>query len=214
MPEAMMLPLTRPPCHDSFIAQHNFRGFQPSSSSMNWTGGRLHQHSKVDKSSTLYRQKQHFARVRQQFQEPDQAPTPFRPSFLGSDGMSPIQQSRLDDFRTTGPLAKRLASMSSRESASAPMTELRDADIARMLPPRKRRRGSRGVQTEQHTQQNDETDEKAPPATDDLESTRRRLLMQSDWLGLKVSSRGLFVSVRIDRSSQGAIGSLDTCIFL
>ena len=82
---------------------------------MNWTGGKLRQHSRKDQSSTLHRQKQHFARVRQQLQEPRQTRSPFKPSFFDSDEMSPPRQTRLDDFTNTAPLARKLASLSSNE---------------------------------------------------------------------------------------------------
>lgn len=104
---------------------------------MNWTGGRLQRHSTF-KNEALQKQKQHFAAVRQRLQN-GEGPrmVPFRPSFLIRDeltlaeGVSPFgqgsqrhtghpkaRQSRLEDYSSIAPLARRLASMRNRPACS------------------------------------------------------------------------------------------------
>jgi hypothetical protein len=101
---------------------------------MNWVGGRLQRHSKASKNEVLQRQKQHFARLRQQLQNGTRLSSDlFRPEWstsisedigLGLAHMSckmrqrpyngQKSQLKLEDFDNTAPMARRLASMSRR----------------------------------------------------------------------------------------------------
>jgi hypothetical protein len=106
-------------------------------STMNWTGGRLQRHQKNSGNTSLRRQKQHFAKVRQQLQNGEVTPQSmrFRPSSLLTevsnlrDGITPSSivlqkpssesnkfQAKLEDFSATAPLARRLASIKKRSS--------------------------------------------------------------------------------------------------
>ncbi|KAL9056440.1 MAG: hypothetical protein Q9162_002921 [Coniocarpon cinnabarinum] len=162
---------------------------------MNWTGGKLQQHSRKNKSSVLQQQKQHFARARQQLQGPHRPPSAFKPAFLGSDDMSPQRQSRLHEFKSTAPLAKRLESLSARNERSSsrvsrPRGVPEDGDIARMLPPRHhvvRARKHGGANASAAAGAGCSGLKSSSADNDDLESARCRLLKDPDWLNLRVS---------------------------
>lgn len=94
---------------------------------MNWVGGRLQRHSKASKNEVLQRQKQHFAKLRQQLQKGSEpSSNPFHPGWSTGirDDMStgladmsrgksqrPSQKSqrKLEDFDNTAPMARRLS---------------------------------------------------------------------------------------------------------
>jgi len=96
---------------------------------MNWTGGKNARYSKGGAGNSIVnKQKQHFARARARLQHHSDGPRRFQPSFMEHDRpsqetrLSPknalpkVRQTRLQDFASTGPLAKHLSSIAPRNS--------------------------------------------------------------------------------------------------
>ncbi|QDS75998.1 hypothetical protein FKW77_004509 [Venturia effusa] len=208
---------------------------------MNWTGGRLQRHSKNSaKSTDLARQKQHFAAVRQRLQNgATPQGTPFRPSFLirhGSDlgqGVTPFvqgsqshtghpkaKQKSLDDYSSTAPLAQRLSSMQRRSARSAEPLERR-----RQLPSGVHHHEAAGKDVSSTRSQTDAASNSSRHSGSRkrghsklgdealLELSKKRLLMQTDWIGL-TNSRPLQMSFtsRQDRDRIGKRRKIDSGI--
>ncbi|RDI83386.1 hypothetical protein Vi05172_g6504 [Venturia inaequalis] len=178
---------------------------------MNWTGGRLQRHSKNKaKSTDLARQKQYFAAVRQRLQngETVQGAPPFRPSFLIRDrltlanGTTPFGQASqrhtghskgkqrvLDDYSSTAPLAQRLSSMQKkppsshhRHSAQTNHPQV-SYEAASEDEPSPRTRGDAASSSSQ----NSATRKRGRSRLEEedlLELSRKKLLLQHDWIGL------------------------------
>jgi hypothetical protein len=107
---------------------------------MNWTGGRLSRYSKANKSDALQRQRQYFARARQQVKRAISTSHPlFRPEWTsGAIGQEQLhnthkrasasiqhkykrhkEQQSLNEFEPTTAVARRLASILARPAADA-----------------------------------------------------------------------------------------------
>lgn len=221
-------------------------GYVPHSI-MNWTGGRLQQHKDKGGNSAAKRQKQHFANVRQRLQNGGSSPqrAPFRPNFLARDptgsgttavnsfalglrrhfSHSKVQQRKLEDFRSTAPLARRLASIKERSSSSSKTNVKPNGDhkkgavrVIRASPhqnsqtphaPKRRARSPARSSASSHKRFKIQ----ASVEEDTLEIRRRKLLEQSDWVGL-APSRPLhmkFPSLR-DKDKIGKRRKMDRSI--
>lgn len=170
---------------------------------MNWTGGKLQRHSRQNRSTVLQRQKQHFARVRTCLQNANTQPrSPFKPTFLASDDKtSPRRQTKLEDYKTTAPAARRLNSLSPRSDAPCPYHERRNSLTNSKSKSLQKRfhSGPNNVDNDQRqweaspyqhhkTQGGHDFTERDKFSTDEaLEAARRRLLMQSDWVGVQIT---------------------------
>jgi hypothetical protein len=196
---------------------------------MNWTGGRLQRGQKNSGNTAANRQTQHFAKVRLQVQNNNPSThrtVPFRSSFLIHDGSSlaghtapigpdvqrhvghvPRIQKTLEEYRSTAPLARRLASMKKRAPTRAHSRRRADAS-SRNIPRQAARvmqRQPEPTRLEAHNQnshpriQRVKSNASSPASSrkkehvqqsvevETVEANRKRLLQQSDWVGLAPS---------------------------
>jgi hypothetical protein len=206
---------------------------------MNWTGGKLQRHSKVGRNEVLQRQKQHFAKVRQQLQNgTSSSVVPFPPNWLAHDqaslaeGVIPLgqgsqrpvghyegQQKTLEEFKMTAPVAHRLASMSRKRppryvGAGAGDNDIHlrrkfdSSGISLLVVDSNRTSGSKGRVQAMSQSSSLSTRRKRlkphPTPGDALELSRKRLLQQTDWVGL-AATRPLHMtfSSRRDKNQIG-----------
>jgi hypothetical protein len=189
---------------------------------MNWTGGRLQRHSKNNaKSTDLARQKQHFAAVRQRLQNGQTVQgTPFRPSCLNhgglalGNGVTPFgqglqrhtghpkrKQAKLDDYSSTAPVARRLASMQKRPVTSrnppgrqqepSSANPRSDETESPQLNHEETSRGGSSLRirrdaTSASSQYSASRKRNRSKLWEEylLELSRKKLLLQNDWIGL------------------------------
>ncbi|KAI9651924.1 MAG: hypothetical protein M1831_007504 [Alyxoria varia] len=191
---------------------------------MNWTGGKLHRHSKNAKSGAAHRQSEYFAKARTKLQNGSERHTPFVPSFLQDeaahhDTNSPRpRQSRLEHFDQTAPVAKRLSALSQTSSHRRRVTEPSRAGLSleserlssiRQKHSQQRTREAellehRGSKIARQTQSSRPLPRKRLHSRDgneSIEAKKRRILLQGDWTGLQ-TTKPLHVDFKSNESRE------------
>ena len=182
---------------------------------MNWTGGSLGRSRNANNSVTAI-QKRHFARARAK--QDVQRTSPYRIAFdfvdvtrgatLGDRHSSAAReqepaptssQTRLDEFRNTRPLVKKLETIRPRDATSPhePTSSRHDEGSGSKTGRIKRKRSPITISSRSSSSVQSESGEERPPTArtslkqggsaeyDSLEAQRRRLLETTDWIGIK-----------------------------
>jgi hypothetical protein len=209
-----------------------------SPAAMNWTGGRLQRGQKNSGNSALNRQKQHFAKIRQGLQDGQtytHIMAPSRQSVLVHDrsslaigippsghdtqhqvGRSGKGQRQLKEYHTTAPLARRRASIKKLSAIGDRSKE--ENDVATEMGPKQDEswtpRKQSPTHLKVHTQRSSSTYRKRRVQlsieVEPLDTIRKRLLQQSDWVGLAPSCPlQMLFSSRHDKEKVGKRRKID-----